>query len=463
MNKVKAFLNKFFKIEERGSTIANELIGGLIIFLAMFYILPVNSFMVGGSGIEGASVGGVFFATAVSAAVATLIMGLLANFPVALAPGMGVNAFFTYTVCITLGYSYPQALVCVLISGVLFLIISLTNLRQTVLNAIPKNLKYAIGAGIGFFIAFIGFKNAGIIVSDASTQTTLGNLSNPTVLLAVFGIVLVLVLHNISEKTRRFAVIISLFATALIGVVLGACGVPNMPTLNGGSLSDGSDFFTGVGAFVKGFDVLAKPEAYAVIFSFLFVDFFDTAGTLVAVGTEANLVDSKGNLVEDKNALLADSIGTVVGACLGTPTVTSYIESTTGIAAGARTGLSASVTGVLFLLSLLIYPALGMFGSVMIDGVSYSPVTSLALVYVGTLMFAQVKEIDWKDSVAVAATFLVLILMLLTNSISDGIVFGMISYVVMMLAAKRHKEVHPILYALSALFIVYLVVKFSAF
>lgn len=463
MNKVKAFLNKFFKIEERGSTITNELIGGLIIFLAMFYILPVNSFMVGGSGIEGASVGGVFFATAVSAAIATLIMGLLANFPVALAPGMGVNAFFTYTVCITLGYSYPQALVCVLISGVLFLIISLTNLRQTVLNAIPKNLKYAIGAGIGFFIAFIGFKNAGIIVSDASTQTTLGNLSNPTVLLAVFGIVLVLVLHNISEKTRRFAVIISLFATALIGVILGACGVPNMPTLNGGSLSDGSDFFTGVGAFVKGFDVLAKPETYAVIFSFLFVDFFDTAGTLVAVGTEANLVDSKGNLVEDKNALLADSVGTVVGACLGTPTVTSYIESTTGIAAGARTGLSATVTGVLFLLSLLIYPALGMFGSVMIDGVSYSPVTSLALVYVGTLMFAQVKEIDWKDTVAVAATFLVLILMLLTNSISDGIVFGMISYVVMMLAAKRQKEVHPILYALSALFIVYLVVKFSAF
>ena len=463
MNKVKAFLNKFFKIEERGSTIANELIGGLIIFLAMFYILPVNSFMVGGSGIEGASVGGVFFATAVSAAIATLIMGLLANFPVALAPGMGVNAFFTYTVCITLGYSYPQALVCVLISGVLFLIISLTNLRQTVLNAIPKNLKYAIGAGIGFFITFIGFKNAGIIVSDASTQTTLGNLSNPTVLLAVFGIVLVLVLHNISEKTRRFAVIISLFVTALLGVVLGACGVPNMPTLNGGSLSDGSDFFTGVGAFVKGFDVLAKPETYAVIFSFLFVDFFDTAGTLVAVGTEANLVDSKGNLVEDRNALLADSVGTVVGACLGTPTVTSYIESTTGIAAGARTGLSATVTGVLFLLSLLIYPALGMFGSVMIDGVSYSPVTSLALIYVGTLMFAQVKEIDWKDTVAVAATFLVLILMLLTNSISDGIVFGMISYVVMMLAAKRQKEVHPILYALSALFIVYLVVKFSAF
>ena len=462
MKKVKAVLNKFFKIEERGSTITNEIVGGIIIFLAMFYILPVNSFMVGGSGIEGASVGGVFFATAVAAAVATLIMGLLANFPVALAPGMGVNAFFTYTVCKTLGYSYPQALVCVLISGVLFLIISVTNLRQLVLKAIPKNLKYAIGAGIGFFITFIGFKNAGIIVPDASTQTTLGNLANPTVLLAVFGIVLVLVLHNVSLKTRRFAVIISLFATALLGVLLGVCGVPNMPTLNGGSLSDGSDFFTGVGAFVKGFDVLAKPETYAVIFSFLFVDFFDTAGTLVAVGTEANLVDEGGNLVEDKKALLADSIGTVVGAALGTPTVTSYIESTTGIASGARTGLSATVTGVLFLLSLLIYPALGMFGSVMIDGVSYSPVTSLALVYVGTLMFGQVKEIDWKDTIAVASTFLVLILMLLCNSISDGIVFGVISYVLMMLAARRYKQVHPIMYALSVLFVVYLVVKFTA-
>lgn len=460
MKKVKAFLNKFFKIEERGSTITNELVGGLIIFLAMFYILPVNSFMV--AEVEGASVGGVFFATAVSAAVATLIMGLLANFPVALATGMGVNAFFTYSVCSVFGYSYPQALVCVLISGVLFLIISLTNLRTIVLNAIPKNLKYAIGAAIGFFIAYVGFKNAGIVVPDASTYTALGDLSNPTVLLGVFGIVLVLILHNISLKTRRFAVIISMVVTATVGVILGALGVPNMPTLAGSALSDGSDLFIGVGAFVSGFDVLAKPEAYAVIFAFLFVDFFDTTGTLVAVGTEAKLVDENGNLSNDKKALMADSIGTVIGAALGTPTVTSYIESTTGIASGARTGLSATVVGILFLLSLLIYPLLGVFGGVMIDGVSYSPVTSLALVYVGTLMFAQVKNIDWKDTVAVASTFLVLVLMLLCNSISDGIVFGFIGYVVMMLSAKRHKEVHGIMYGLSVLFIIYLVVKFTA-
>lgn len=462
MGKVKAFLNKFFRIEERGSTITRELIGGLIVFLAMFYILPVNSFMVGGGDIPGATVGGVFFATAVSAAIATLIMGLLANFPVALAPGMGVNAFFTYTVCVTLGYTYAQALVCVLISGLLFLVISLTKLRKIVLDAVPKNLKYAIGAGIGFFITYVGLKNAGIVVPDASTYTTLGNLANPTVLLAVFGVVLVLVLHNISEKTRKFAVIIAMFATGLLGVILGACGVPNMPSLNGGQISDGSDFFTGVGAFVKGFDVLAKPEAYAVIFSFLFVDFFDTAGTLVAVGTEAKLVDENGNLIEDRKALLADSVGTVVGSVLGTPTVTSYIESTTGIASGARTGLSATVVGILFLLSLLIYPALGMFGSVMINGVSYSPVTSLALIYVGTLMFGQVKNIEWKDTIAVASTFLVLILMLLCNSISDGIVFGVIFYTIMMLAAKRRKEVHWIMYVLCALFVVYLVVKFLA-
>ena len=183
-----------------------------------------------------------------------------------------------------------------------------------------------------------------------------------------------------------------------------------MPSLNGGSISDGTDFLSGVGSFVSGFDALLKPETYAVIFSFLFVDFFDTAGTLVAVGTEAKLVDEDGNLVEDRKALLADSVGTVVGAVLGTPTVTSYIESTTGIESGARTGLSATVTGLLFLLSLLIYPALGMFGSVMIDGVSYSPVTSLALVYVGTLMFVQIKNIDWEDTIALASTFLIVIL-----------------------------------------------------
>lgn len=460
MKKVKAFLNNFFRIEERGTTITNELVGGLTIFLAMFYILPVNSFMLG--EIPGATVSGIFFATAISAAVATLIMGLYANFPVALAPGMGVNAFFAYTVCMSLGYTYPQALVCVLISGILFLVISLTNLRKIVLNAIPKNLKYAIGAGIGFFIAFIGFKNAGIIADDAATFVKLGDLSNPTVLLGLFGIVLVLILHHVSEKLNNYGVIISLFVTGLLGVALGALGVPNMPSFNGGTVGSDREFFSGVGAFVSGFDCLLKPETYAVIFSFLFVDFFDTAGTLVAVGTEAGLVDEKGNLVEDRKALLADSVGTVLGATLGTSTVTSFVESTTGIECGARTGLSATFTGILFLLSLLIYPALGMFASVSIDGIAYSPVTSLALVYVGTLMFAQIKNIDWSDSVAVASTFLVLILMLLCYSISDGIVFGIISYVIMMVSSKRHKEVHPIMYALCGLFIVYLAIKFTA-
>lgn len=457
-----AKLDKFFKISERGSTISKELIGGLTIFLAMVYVLPVNAGMLSQTGMSFAAV---FAATAIAAAVASLIMGLYANYPVGLASGMGVNAFFTYTVVFTLGFSWQEALAAVLISGVLFLILSVTGLRKMVINAIPKNLKLAVGAGIGFFIAFIGFKNAGIIVGSPATYVELGNLAHPTVLLAVFGLLLVFVLYAFNKKISRFAIIISIGVTGLVGVLLGVIfpGLEGlMPVIGGTNLGGIGDIKTTFGeAFGAMGSLLSNPMAYAVIFTFLFVDFFDTAGTLVAVGHDAGLLDKNGELVDGDKALLADAAGTIVGAIVGTSTVTSYIESTTGIESGSRTGLSASVVGLLFIVSLLFYPLFSFVGSIEVSaGVFYSPVTSMALVFVGALMVSSLKDIDWADNIAVAATFITIIVMLLSFSIAEGIAFGFLFYALMMGVTKRRKEVSPVMYILAVLFIINFVVKF---
>ncbi len=465
---MKSFLTKldsFFKIKERGSSFSKELIGGLTIFLAMVYILPVNAGILSETGMSFAAV---FAATALAAGLTTIFMGVYANYPIGLASGMGVNAFFTFTVCspFGLGFSWEEALAAVLISGVLFVIISLTNLRKKMINAIPKDLKLAIGAGIGFFIAFIGLRNAGIIVHSEATGVMLGNLAHPAVLLALFGIVLAFVLY---AAKSRFAVIISIVVTGLLGVVLGLLGVEFMPTYVGGSLGSVAEISKTFGkAFTAIPSLLKRPEAYAVIFTFLFVDFFDTAGTLVAVGHDAGMLDNQGQLIGDKKAFLVDAVGTVTGAVLGTSTVTSFVESTTGIQAGARTGLSATVVGILFLLSLLIYPVFGFVGGInsgYVDSfggvIYYSPVTAMALVLVGTLMVKSLKELDWNNLISVSSGFIAIIMMILTNSIADGIAFGVITYVIMMLASKKYKEVNLTMYILAALFIINLIIKFT--
>lgn len=456
-------LDSFFKISERGSSLSKELLGGVTIFLAMVYILPVNAGLLSQTGM---TFGAVFAATAISAAVASLIMGLLANYPIGLASGMGVNAFFTFTVVFGLGIPWQEALAAVLVSGLLFIIVSATGIRKMLIAAIPKDLKIAIGAGIGFFIAFIGLKSGGVIVAYEATGVALGNLAHPAVLLTLFGIVLALVLFAMKN---RFAVIIAIVATGVIGGILGLVGVEFMPSFVGGNLGSVTDIKDTFGqAFIALPSLLARPEAYAVIFTFLFVDFFDTAGTLVAVGHDAGLLDEEGNLIGEKKALLADAIGTVVGASLGTSTVTSYVESTTGIQSGARTGLTAVVVGILFLLSLLIYPLLGFVGGIdsgLVDSfgeiIYYSPVTAMALVLVGALMFKQVAELDWKDSVSITSGFIAIIMMILTYSIADGIAFGLITYVVMLIASKRYKELNWGMVIMSLLFIIHLVLKFT--
>jgi AGZA family xanthine/uracil permease-like MFS transporter len=461
-NAVGEKLDKFFKISDRGSSVSKELLGGLTIFLAMVYVLPVNADMLSQTGMSFAAV---FAATAIAAAVASLIMGLYANYPVGLASGMGVNAFFTYTVVFTLGFSWEEALAAVLVSGVLFLIISITGVRRMVINAIPKNLKLAVGAGIGFFIAFIGMKNAGIVVGSPATFVELGNLAHPTVVLSIFGLLLVFGLYALNKKISRFAIIISIGVTGLVGVLLGEIfpGLEDlMPVLGGANLGGIGDIGLTFGkAFGALGSLLSNPMAYAVIFTFLFVDFFDTAGTLVAVGHDAGLLDQNGELIDGEKALLADATGTIVGAVVGTSTVTSYIESTTGIESGARTGLSATVVGLLFIVSLLFYPLFSFVGSIQVSpGVFLSPVTAMALVFVGALMVSSLKDIDWKDNIAVAATFITVLVMILAYSIAEGIAFGFIFYAMMMALTKRRKEVSPVMYILAALFVINFLIKY---
>ena len=433
-------LEKLFKLEQHKTNVKTELLAGLTTFLAMAYILAVNPNMLGATGM---SVQGVFLATAISSGFASILMGLLANYPVALAPGMGVNAFFTFNVCMGYGYSVEAALAAVLVSGIIFVIISVTGIRKIVINAIPPQLKLAIGGGIGFFICFIGLINAGIIVDDASTLVALGDLSNPVVLLSVFGILVTIIFLALKIKAGVFW---GLLVTAILGVILGLCGIEGMPTLPTAIVSVNFDFSL-IGATFKGIgELFTQPTWPIVIFSFLFVDFFDTVGTLMAVANRAGLVNEKGELDNVEKALLADAVGTVAGACLGTSTVTSFVESTSGVEVGGRTGLTACTTGVLFVLSVFLSPLLVTVTSA---------VTAPALIVVGILMSAQLGGIDWDDFPIAASSFMVVTFMILSYSISNGIAIGFIIYTVAMIASKRYKELNWIIYILDIIFLIY--------
>ena len=445
-------VDSFFKIRERGSSVRTEILAGITTFLAMAYILPVNADILSTAGIP---VAGVFFATVIASLIAALVMGLVANYPVALAPGMGINAFFTFTVVLGYGLSWEAALAAVFISGVLFLLLSISGLRKKIIDAIPQGLKYAVGAGIGFFIAFIGLTNMGLIVADPDTYVSLGDLTHPAVLLGIFGLIIAVVLYAMNNK---FALIIAIATTAGVGLILNAVGVSTMPQLAEAQegLLDGASQ-TMFAAFGGMGELLQTPQAAFIIFTFLFVDFFDTAGTLIGVGARANLLDDKGELKGGNKALLADSIGTVSGSLLGTSTVTSYIESSTGIEQGGRTGLTAVTVGALFLVSLAIYPLIGIFTGIYDPATDmvYSPVTSMALVMVGALMVTQLKDIDFDDKPLVLATFLTIVFMVFTYSIAEGIAVGFVFYPIAMVANGKARNVHPIMYMLMGLFILY--------
>lgn len=448
------FLDRYFHISERGSTIGRELIGGLIVFLAMIYILPVNTNILStGMGI---SSGAVFAATAICSAACTIFMGIFAKFPVALSAGMGMNTFIAFTVCGILGYTWGEALTLIVIAGILFFILTLTPLREKIINAIPKSLKLIISAGLGAFICFVGLKMGGIIQADSGTFVKLGNLTSPTVLLTLFGILLVLFLLNFKNPTiKKLAIVIAMAATAIIGVILGLLNVEGMPTFSTNNLGNISEIKETFGTCfkVENLKALGDFRSYAIIFSLIFVNLFDTTATLLAVGKDAKILDENGQMIGGKKAMLADAGGAIICGILGTSTVTSFAESTIGVESGARTGLCSTFTGILFGLTLLIYPAFSIFAPVQIGADSLTPITSLALVALGAMMFSNLKEIDWDDKIIVFTGFISIILMILCYSISDGLGFGIIAYCIMMLGAGRGKEVHPLIYGIGCFYV----------
>lgn len=398
-------LDNFFKFTENGTDFKTEILAGITTFLAMAYILGVNPIILSDGGMPAT---GVFFATAIASGVASIIMGLVAKYPVGLAPGMGLNALFTYTIILGMGNTWETALAAVFISSIIFLLITISGLREAILNAIPLDLKLGIGAAIGFFLAFLGLKGAGIIVADPSTFVTMGSLLSAPALLALIGIVITLILY---VRKVPAAVFIGLVVTAIIGVIFTLCGFGAgdmlMPAIPAQFISADFDLSLFAG-FMKGFGQLFSniPNLIMMLFSLVFVTFFDTTGTLMALGRQCGFIDEEGQAVGIQNAFLADAVGGIVGAIFGTSTVTAYVESATGIGLGGKTGLTAIVTGILFILSIFFAP--------LVLSLFTSPVTCAALVIVGILMIAQLQEVEWGNLIVAASVFMTIIMMILT-------------------------------------------------
>lgn len=440
-------LDNFFKFKENGTDFKTEIFAGITTFLAMAYILGVNPVILADGGMPAT---GVLFATAIASGVACIIMGLVAKYPVGLAPGMGLNALFTYTIILTMGNTWETALAAVFISSIIFLIITISGLREAILNAIPLDLKLGIGAAIGFFLAFLGLKGAGIIVADPSTFVTMGNLMSAPALLALVGVVLTLILY---VRKVPAAVFIGLIVTAVVGIVFTVCGYgagdPLMPTLPAQVISADFDVSLFLG-FTRGFGQLFSniPNLLMMLFSLVFVTFFDTTGTLMALGRQCGFIDEEGQAVGIENAFLADAVGGIVGAIFGTSTVTAYVESAAGIGIGGKTGLTAVVTGILFILSIFFAP--------LVLGLFTSPVTCAALVIVGILMIAQLKEVEWDNLIVAASVFMTIIMMILTYSISLGIAWGFVIYAIASLASGKAKELGKCIWIMVAIFLLYL-------
>ena len=423
-------LKKLFGYDPTKTTIRTELLAGLTTFLTMSYILAVNPSMFG--LLEGMPAGAVFTATALAAIVGSLSMAVLAKMPFGLAPGMGLNAFFVYTVCMGMGYSWQFALTAVFIEGLIFIVLTLTNLREAIVNAIPTSLKNAIGAGIGLFIAFIGLQNAGVIVNNDATLVSLGEITSGSALLGLIGLIITAVLV---VKNVRGGLLIGILATTLIGIPMGITnytGVVSMPH----SISDIFCKFEWSNVFTL--------DMLVVVFTFLFIDMFDTIGTLVGVCTKANIIGADGSIPRIKQAFMADSIATTVGACLGTSTTTTYVESASGVAQGGRTGLTAFAVAACFAVALFFSPLF-----LAIPSAATAPV----LVIVGLFMMSPIKNINFDDYAESIPAFITIIMMPLAYSISDGILLGMISYVVLNVLCGNFKRITPTMYILAVMFI----------
>ena len=423
-------LKKLFGFDSTKTTVRTEIVAGITTFLTMSYILAVNPTMFG--ELDGMPMGSVFTSTALAAIVGCLAMALIGKLPFGLAPGMGLNAFFVYSVCMGMGYSWQFALTAVLIEGLIFIVLTLTNVREAIVDAIPMSLRNAIGAGIGLFIAFIGLKSAGVVVDDGATLVALGDITSGSALLAFIGLIITGFLY---ARNVPGAILLGILLTMVIGIPLGVTefrGVVSVPE----SISP---------IFCKfEFDKIFSVDMLVVVFTFFFIDMFDTVGTLVGVCTKANMIDEKGNIQRVKQAFMADSIATTVGAVLGTSTTTTYVESAAGVAQGGRSGLTAFVVGGCFVVALFFSP---LFLSIP------SAATAPALIIVGLLMMEQVKNIPFDDFSESIPAFVCMIMMPLTYSISNGILIGMITYVLMNVICGKFKKLSPAIYVLAVLFI----------
>ncbi len=436
-------MEKFFKLSERNTTVSKEIVGGITTFLAMAYILAVNPGILSGAGM---SWGAVFTATALSAAIATLVMAFCANLPVALAPGLGLNAFFTYTVVLGMGCSFQLALTAVLLEGVLFIILSLCGVREAIIKSIPEGLKKAVAVGIGLFIAIIGLANAGIVSTETGTLIGFVNftMANKTAIVAVIGLILTIVLYTLKVPG---AILIGIIITTIIGIPFGVTTIPeNFKPFSAPSAPHFFAFdFKGIVLNSAGkFSIAVLGQFFVIFFTFLFTDLFDTIGTLLGVAEQGNLKDANGEVSNVKGALMADAVGTVAGACLGTSTVTSFVESSSGVAAGARTGLASVCTAVLFLVSLFLSPLFFLIPSA---------ATAPALIFVGYLMMKSVVDIKFDDPTEGIPAFITIMTMPFSYSIAKGIQWGIISYVIAKCAGKKAKEIPVVTWILAVIFL----------
>ena len=424
-------MKQFFRLDENNTNVKTEVIAGITTFMTMAYILAVNPSILSATGMDKNAL---FTATALSAVIGTSVMALVARLPFALAPGMGLNAFFAFTVVIGMGYSWQFALSAIFLEGIIFLILTALNIRELIVNAIPLPIKHAISAGIGLFIAFIGLQNAGIIVNNDVVLVGLGEMNSPSVLIALFGIIITGVLLALKIKG---ALLVGIFAAAVAGIPAGVTQLP-ADGLMSAPPSLAPIFWQ------LDFSNILSMDMAIVLFTFLFVDMFDTVGTLVGVSSKADMLDEKGKVPRVKQALFADAIGTTCGAMLGTSTVTTYVESASGVAEGGRTGLTSLTVAVLFMVALFFAPLF-----IMIPGAATAP----ALVLVGLFMLSPIKRIDLANFTESIPVFLTIIITPLTYSIAEGIVFGILSFVLLKLLTGKSKDVSMVMYVLAAIFI----------
>lgn len=428
-----SWVEKRFKLTENKTNVRTEIIAGITTFMTMAYILFVNPSILSETGMP---FDAVMMATAFSAILATLLMAFLANYPFALAPGMGLNAYFTYSVVFGMGYTWQTALGAVFISGLVFVLLSLTGMREMIIDAVPTALKSAIGAGIGLFIAFIGLQNAGLVKADPATIVSIGNLGEPEVLLAAIGVLITGIL--LARKVHG-AILWGILATTVLGIPFGVTSMP--------------DGFIKLPSFATWAPVFGKLDIRGalglglleVVFAFLFVDLFDTIGTLIGVSQQGGFLDEDGKLPRANKALLADAFGTVAGAIFGTPTVTTYVESASGVAVGGRTGLSNVVTALCFFLAIFFLPVIAIVPAA---------ATAPALIVVGAMMLRSVLDVPWGEMDEALPAFIAMIAMPFTYSIATGIALGFIAYPVIKVASGKAKEVHALTYILAILFVI---------